>query len=183
VGALSQRWKRIIRRGIAGVLLLNVALVLFLWRGGAAAPEIQRAELDRLKDTHAFLSADVGRAQRISDSLPAISRGADQFLAGQFLPLSTGYSQVVEDLGKLAGKAGLSSSGIAFRQREVRGRNLYEVELATTVEGDYASTVKFVNSLERSDNFYLIDELTLTTTPQGAIKMYVRLKTYFGMQG
>lgn len=176
--APAQQWKTIVRRAIAAILLVNLGLVVFFWRAAAAAPALQRSQLEKLRGTHAFLTADVGRAQRISDRLAGIDGACDDFIAKHFLKGSTGYSEVVADLTALAGKAGLTSSGVNFHQRDVRGWKLVEVEMATVVEGDYQSAVKFVNSLERSSSFYLIDDLTLTTTAAGGIKMNVRLKTY-----
>ena len=38
---------------------------------------------------------------------------------------------------------------------------MVEVEISTVVNGDYPSVVRFINGLEHSDNFYVLDNLAL----------------------
>ena len=53
-----------------------------------------------------------------------------------------------------------------------------------TVTGDYVSVVRFLNSLQRSENLYEVDGLSLTEdsqnhTANGPIRVVVHMKTYF----
>lgn len=55
-----------------------------------------------------------------------------------------------------------------------------ELEIATAVEGDYDSLVQFLNKLEHSDNFYVLDGLSLnSSTGSGKLRLNLQLRTYF----
>jgi hypothetical protein len=47
------------------------------------------------------------------------------------------------------------------------------------VNGDYPSVVRFINGLERSNNFYVLDGLQLAESTAGNVKLNLRLRTYF----
>jgi hypothetical protein len=67
--------------------------------------------------------------------------------------------------------------------KEIPNRGLQMVEMEATVTGDYASVVRFLNGLQRSDSVYEVDGLTLTADSQshagGALRVNLRMKTYF----
>jgi hypothetical protein len=54
-----------------------------------------------------------------------------------------------------------------------------EVDIATAVEGDYDSLVQFLNKLEHSENFYVLDSLALASSSLGKLRLNVQLRTYF----
>ena len=62
------------------------------------------------------------------------------------------------------------------------GRNLTQVGLDASVSGDYVNIVKFMNSLQRSPNFYIVESLSLQAEGQGtagAMRIGLHMKTYF----
>mgnify|MGYP001608520988 FL=1 len=65
------------------------------------------------------------------------------------------------------------------KERPLETRGVTEVTVSATVEGDYVSVVRFINGLERSDNFYLLDSLGLASSTGGSIKLNLQLRTYF----
>ncbi len=73
----------------------------------------------------------------------------------------------------------LPASSVMFKQRDIEKRGIAEVELTTTVDGDYPSLVRFINGLERSQNLYLLDSLSLVAGQEGRIKLNVSMRTYF----
>lgn len=54
-----------------------------------------------------------------------------------------------------------------------------QVDIATSVEGDYDSLIQFLNKLEHSDNFYVLDSLTLASSSAGKLRLNLQLRTYF----
>jgi hypothetical protein len=48
------------------------------------------------------------------------------------------------------------------------------------VSGDYSSVVRFVNNLEHSDTFYVLDGLALAANGSGGqLRLNLQLRTYF----
>src|SRR6266404_4339286 len=58
-------------------------------------------------------------------------------------------------------------------------RGLMEIDIITAVEGDYASLVNFLDKLEHSDHFYVLDSLSLASSNAGKIRLNIQLRTYF----
>ena len=92
---------------------------------------------------------------------PAKAANTIHFYHNAFLPADNGYSTIEDDLGSIAAKANLRSSGSAFKQKELKGRDVTEIDISDTVEGDYPAIIQFINGLEHSKNFYLLNNLRL----------------------
>ena len=172
-----QHRKNLIRRVLGVLLALDLVLAAVNLRPTTSRQE-QKAEEARLQRQHNLLAADVRRATEIKRRLPQVQRECDEFFVKELREASSGYSSVVSDLGGLAREAGLKTDAVTFRQHEISNRGVVEVEVAATVEGDYPSLVTFINGLERSKNFYLLDSLQLTSST-GALKLNLQLRTYF----
>jgi Tfp pilus assembly protein PilO len=173
--------KRAILFGVAVLVLADIALAAFGWNL-ASAPNSQQ-DLGALTRNRDLLRADVKRAQDIRQKIPAIQKDCDQFEASLF-PESTGYSSVMAELGTIASKSGLQLESKSFRQNDVKGRGLREVDIEATVNGSYAGVVHFLNGLQRSANVYAVESLAAKSEAQqqgsrGEVHVTMHIKTYF----
>lgn len=175
----SHRWKRWVQWSLAAVVAVDLVLLVVTWRVAQSNPSEQRRELERLRAQHALLKADVERVSAIRGTLPRVNEECDRFVADRLLDAASGYSVIVADLGRIANRAGLHTNSITFQHQELGKRGVVQVDVAATVEGDYASLVRFINGLERSENFYLLDALTLASSTGGGIKLNLQLRSYF----
>jgi hypothetical protein len=176
-----KRWKRAVRLALALVLLVDAGLAIYVWRAGTL-PRAQAEERAQLRLLHEQLGGDVRRAHAIRQNLPRVREDCDRFFEEQFLDAGGGYSSVVADLNAIARRAGVASPGLRFSQREIEARGVIEVSVDTVAEGDYRSLVRFINGLERSEHFYLLESLALGSTGGGRIKLNLGLKTFFRPQ-
>ena len=184
--ALLKRGKGLklwIVRGLVAFVVLDAGLGIYLWRTAASHPEAERAALEKLRARHRQAGDDLQRAEQIEKRLPEVERECNRFFEARFLNTSAGYSSVVADLGSIAKEAGLPPSTIGFKQHELEKRGVVEVEVTATVEGNYQSLVRFINGLERSDHFYLLDSLSLSEGQDKHIKLGLQMKTYFRAAG
>lgn len=173
-----------ITRGLtAGALALLLAadagLAVFLWRTSRQTPAEIRAEIERLSLTDKLRRAEVARGDKISASLPHVGENCDRFYQDTFLDRDTGYSALESDLSSIAQKAGLRLSGITYKPAEVKNRGVTEISISTGVEGNYSSIVQFINGLEQSKTFYLLNDLRLASAKGGSIKLELKLRTFF----
>jgi len=176
-------WKQWIRIGLG--VLLAADVLLFAWnvRARGAHPQAQIPQRDSLRRQAELLGGDVRLAADISNRLPEVEKQCDRFLQEQLLPLSGGYSSVVEDLNRISAETGLSTRGVQYRQKELTGRGVAEVQVSASVEGGYPNLVRFINALEKSKQFYLLEELTLVEAKSNtAIRLSMKLKTYFQLK-
>lgn len=167
-----------IRVVLAVILLADAALLGFQWRLNGS-PHVQPGDLNRLAMMEKQYRADNTRLERFRTELPADERQWDEFFTSHFHPAAAGYSAISEDLGSLSRSAGLKSEAISFHQHAPDARGLMQVDITTSIEGDYEGLVQFLNKLEHSDNFYVLDDLTLASDNQGKLRLNVQLRTYF----
>lgn len=168
----------VIRIVLAVILLADVVLFGVLWKLNNS-PHVQPGELNRLGMLEKQYRADNARLERFKAELPADEKEWDEFFTTHFHAAGAGYSALSEDLGGLSRAAGLQSDAISFHQHPADARGLMQVDIATAVEGNYDSLVQFLDKLEHSDNFYVLDSLTLASSSQGKLRLNVQLRTYF----
>jgi len=172
--------KRLILSTLCVVLLGDLVLGVVSWRFNRelASPQMVLAQA-RLREK--TLDAAVQRALKIRKSYPEVAKQCDDFEKA-LRPVSEEYSSILTDLGVLAKKAGLETEGKTFRETDLKERGLAEVSVEMTVAGNYASIVQFINELQRTENFYVLEELSLASeakTSGNGLKLTLHLKTYF----
>ena len=173
--------KRLIIAALALLIAADVAFAAYSWRMGSA-PRNQQDLAAQNKQLR-VLQADVERAKGIRSRMPAIQADCDRFERTLFAA-STGYSSATADLDGIAKKAGAQVQDLSFKQTEISARGLTNVEITAAVVGNYSSIVHFVNGLQRSDNHYILEGLSLgsdTQTPGASaqIRVTLHLQTYF----
>lgn len=176
--------KRLIVAGLAALLVADVVLaylnlrILDVRQNPDAAVALQSRQVSLVK-------ADIKRASDIRDKIPSFLKRLDEF-EGSLAPSTKGYSVVSQELSEVAQKNHVSIDDQKFHQKEVAGRNLVELELETSINGDYGAIVRFLNAMQRSKSVYIIDSLqveSLANTPgqaaTGVLKVNLHLRTYF----
>jgi len=174
--------KRLLIGALALLVLADVALATYSWQL-SAAPHTPQQELALQNQQMEILRADIKRGESIRQLTPAIQRDCDRF-EQSLLPVTNGYSSVSAELDGIAKKAGAQIEARSFKQKEIPKRNLQQVDIDLTVNGEYTSVVHFLNGLQRSKNLYEVDGLALAGDAQnqganGPIKVSVHMKTYF----
>ncbi len=172
--------RRAILFAVVAFVAADIALAIYGWNlSSASRPQQDLVILTRNRD---LLKADITRAQDIRLKIPKIQEDCDKFEESLF-PASTGYSSVTAELGAIAQKSGLQLESQNFRQNEVKGRNLEEVEVEAVVNGSYSGVVHFLNGLQRSNNVYAVEALeakaeTGTQNSRGEVRVSLHIKTY-----
>lgn len=174
--------KRLIITALAVLLLADGALAYFNLKmsENSQSPDqvlaVQNRQLNLLK-------ADVLRAAKIREKVPENLVTLNKFEAS--LPSeSNGYSIVSQEIGDIARSTHLTIDGIKFGQKVLANRNLDQINIDITVNGDYNGIVRFLNALQRSKNAYIVETLELesqvaTVSAPGTLRISVHLVTYF----
>jgi Tfp pilus assembly protein PilO len=175
-----RRKKTIIVAGL--VLLIGADAAMSVYSVVASSSRSPQQEIAGQNAQLKLLQADVERARSIKKDTPAAKRDCDEF-ENSLPPAGTGYSAVSSELAEIGRKAGLKISSLSFHQRDIEGRGVAEVAVDATVAGDYKSVVRFLNGLQRSENYYSVDNLALTGesaggAPSGTLKVDVHMKAY-----
>lgn len=174
--------KRLILAGLGLLVAADIALAAYSWRL-ASSPRTPKQQLAQERSKLELLQADIRRAQSIREKIPATQLDCDKF-EHSLKPVSVGYSSISTELGAVAAKSALRIDDLAFKQKSIPSRGLDVVDIDATVAGDYVSVVRFLNGLQRSENLYEVDGLSLSSdsqnrAPTGQVRVLVHMKTYF----
>jgi Tfp pilus assembly protein PilO len=176
---MSKRTKIIIRAILGLLVAVDITLAVISWQM-ADSNRTPQSELNAIKRQHALMAADITRAETIRTTLPAVEQQCDTFFRQNFRPLASGYSSVVSDFGSLSRGAGLQAGNLSFHQHEADKRGVTQVDISAVVDGDYSSVVRFINELQHSDTFYVLDGLSLAAGGSGGqLKLNLQMRTYF----
>src|SRR5579863_9314852 len=167
---------------VLGLLLAaDIGLAIYSWQL-ASAPHTPQKQFDEQAVKLGLLNNDIKSAQYIKDQMPATRLDCEKF--EHSLPgASTGTSSITADLDDIAKKAGLQIVTFTGRQKEIPNRGMIEWTFDATINGNYGSIARFVNGLQRSQRFYVLDSLSLGTDTQsqaatGPIRVGVHIRTY-----
>jgi len=178
--------KRLILAFLALLLAVDGALAVHNSRLGARDenPDVKlKAESRQV----ALVKADIERATKIKARLPEVEKYFDQF-ENTLPPAGKGYSVVSQEVGEIARDTRVQVQDLKFREKEIAGRNVNEIEIEAVLDGDYAGIVRFLNRLQRSKNSYVVDSLGLDSAsgtgrenaaPPGTVKVSLHLRSYF----
>lgn len=171
---LSQTRTRMIS-AIAVLGVLDVAALIYLalpYRSGATQPAaVQQAaeeEYRRIKPTTVPL-------QGIDQKLSQAQKDDAAFVHNR---LPSRYSDVVEELGRLAKASHIGIGSINYNETPAALPGIFSLEMHAGLGGQYVDLVRFINSVERDKMFFVIDGINLGGQQGGQVRLDVRLDTY-----
>jgi Tfp pilus assembly protein PilO len=160
-----------------GVILMVVdviALVILLSPVGAISAtrqeEFQHLRQEVQAKTRAVVPPDQVQ-ERVNEARKQIAQFVEERIPAQPSDLSV-------ELGKLASDAGVKLSTVRYDELDSEIPNLRHYRISAAITGDYLQEVKFINSLERSKHFYVINSVNLGELQQGAVRLGITLDTY-----
>ena len=170
--------------GLLALLALDAA-VYFGWvRRPAAEPELDPVRLERLTQEVSQLSAEVARLERVREQAPRFRPQLEKLAAERFLAERTGSSRVAAELEAAAQEAGVVLGRVSYESAPERVEpGLVRVDITTSVEGEYADLLRYLDELERSPHLYLLNELNVDGSQRGQVRLQMRLVTYFRRGG
>lgn len=127
----------------------------------------RQAQLDRLEDAeHRLSSAREGRELFLSSSL--VSR-------------EMGYSALLPDLVDMARRAGIERPGASYQISDDPIYGVYPVEVLQPIRGSYPAVRRFIEELETSPRFFLIDSISMAQSGSdvGGLEVDLMMSTFF----
>jgi hypothetical protein len=87
------------------------------------------------------------------------------------------YSDVAAAIGTIAKETNVRWSRASYVGM-VSADSVTELRIDGSVQGDYVSVAHFINAMERSKSFFLIENLALTGAQGGLVNLQLRIGTY-----
>jgi type IV pilus assembly protein PilO len=182
--ARKLKWKgvaikepRVLLRAIVGTLLaanLVAAVMAFKPFGGSAAD--LRREQQSLRVQLGRLQARAATSKRLVEKVETARREGDQFLSKYVTDRRSMSSTIQDELNRTAKEAGIKALPATLDLEPIEGSDTLEMmSISAGYEGTYANLTKFVNLLDKSPRFLIIENMQ-TAPQQGGQALNVTLK-------
>src|SRR3974390_2221056 len=139
---------------VVALVVIDLACVVYLFSPAGRSREARQHDLDALNSQLAAKRVEVLPTRGMDGKLKQASTDIADFYKERF---PTQYSTVTEELGKVAGTAGVHVTAVKYDDKDAPVEGLRKLEIEVTIAGSYLSEVKFINALERDKVFFLID--------------------------
>jgi len=180
-GMYNSRDPRVSIRLVLGILLL--ANIIAAWATvkpvGGSAEELD-AQVATLRVQIQQKQAVLKRTQSIFAKMESARNAGDNFMGHYFMTRKTASSTILSELMTSAKESGMKPKGDAFTFEPVEGSDtLSMMTIAANYEGTYGDLLQFMNRLDKSQRFLILENLT--AAPQqgsGLLNTAIKLNTF-----
>jgi type IV pilus assembly protein PilO len=167
------KWKdpRVAVRAVLGILLLAnlVAAVIAFKPFGGGADDLRR-DRSRLQQQLTQLQAQVAKSKKLVEKVQTARSEGDQFLAKYFTERRVMTSTIQGELQDIAKQAGVVYQPTTWTPEAIEGSDtLAMLTINAGCQGTYAALAKFVNLVDRSPRFLIIENMAATPQQTGQI--------------
>jgi type IV pilus assembly protein PilO len=182
------KWKdpRVAMRAVLGVLLLAnlvTAVIAFKPFGGGA--DDLRHDRDRLRQQLAQLKLQVAKNKKLVDKIETARSQGDQFLAKYFTERRVVTSTIQGELVQIAKDAGITYQPTTWNIEAIEGSDtLAMMTINAGCQGTYAALSKFVNLVDKSPRFLIIESMVAAPQQTGQVlNVTVKVDTFVKEEG
>lgn len=167
----------------AGKLLITIAVILLVLDAGAIALLLspvgrgraaREQEYNQVRQEYQAKLQEDGPARNIEEKLSEASKQTEQFYRDR---IPSRYSDIADTLGKLASENHVQVETIKYDAKDTDITNLQRIDIQARISGDYNNQMRFINALERTKTFFVIDSVDLGGAEGGAVKLEMKLET------
>ncbi|MFQ5719739.1 MAG: type 4a pilus biogenesis protein PilO [Acidobacteriota bacterium] len=167
--------------GLAALVVIN-ALVMF----GVTRPRLAQAR--NADQTTANLASRVERAERqvktLSEKVERLKQNKaelEKFFSDDLSSKTSRLVPIQREIQKIAEQFQVGVSQLNFDHERVKGTDLVRLAVNIPLTGGYNNLRQFVQNVEHSDIFLVIDSMQLQTTERGGalLNLNIRLVSYF----
>jgi len=180
---LNLKDPRTVARAVLGVLVLAnlvAALVVFKPWGGSAE-DLAREEAN-LRQQLATMQARLLHSKTLVGKAETARKEDNRFLAEYTTDRRTTFSTIFSELERVAHEAGIQPRPVSYELEQVEGSDtLYQMTITAAYEGSYESLTKFVNLLDKSPRFLIIENLMAAPQQANAtnlLSVSIKLDTF-----
>ena len=159
---------RVVMRAIIGLLLaanLGAAIMAFHPFGGGA--DDLRRQQQMLTTQLSQLRTRLEGSRKLVDKVQAARSEGDEFMSKYFMNSQQYASQILAELVKAAGDAGVKVGTESWSPEEIEGSStLHMLSTQVGLEGSYANLTKLVNLIDKSPRFLIIEYMQASAPQQ-----------------
>jgi Tfp pilus assembly protein PilO len=154
---------------------INVVMVALWFSPLLSSAKSRLAQLDQLRSQMQQKTRQVEPLKGLDKKVIAAGQQIDGFYSSR---LPGRYSAIAENLDKLAGQSGVQLAQVKYSARDPEPIALRPVEIEASLAGDYLQLVRFINSLERDELFFIVDSVDLAGEEGQQVRLQLKLRTF-----
>lgn len=165
-------------RLVIGILIAaNAAAALLIYRPWADSPEELQQQLITARQKAIQTRARIGQLEvLVRKSQQAVKEG-DSFMSTYFLGRRTAASTLVSELSTMAKASGITPKEHSFAFDAVEGSDtLAMMTITGNYEGNYGDLIQYINRIDRSPRFFIIESLAATPQQGGKGILNINMK-------
>ena len=163
---------------IGSMLAVDLVAVGVLFSPLVGSTASRQQELNQLWHELQMRTREVEPLRGLDKKIPIADRQINEFYRNR---LPAHESDVAEALGKLASESGVKLSTTKYKLGDSETVELKPIYIEADVEGSYPQLARFVNGLERSQAFFIVDSVNLQEQ-NGPVHLQLKLETYLKME-
>ena len=167
--------RRKIKIGLAALGVLDVVAVAILFSPLVGSERGRRAQQEQLWKEMQQKTRQVEPLRGMDKKIVVARQQIDHFYKDR---LPDRDSAIAEAMGRVATDAGIKIGQIKYTLVDSQSAGLREMEVEASLSGNYLQLVRFINSLERDQVFFIVDSLQLGGEQAGEVRLQMKLETY-----
>ena len=169
--ASSAREPRVlIRVGLGLLLIANLVAAGYAFNLFTPSPEILNRRLVSAQSQLQAGQTHLVRSRALAASIGKGKSDGDTFLATYFTTRRRTFSTIIQEIRDTATASGMKTEEGTIQLDPIKGTDdLSMMTLSINFEGSFAQLVKFVNLIDRSPRFIIIESMQAAPQPKGDI--------------
>ncbi len=167
--------RRKVKIALAALAVVDVIAIAVFFSPLVGSEASRREQLDQAWRQLQQKTREVEPLRGLDKKIPIARKQIADFYA-QRLPSQD--SAISADLGKLAAQSGVRIGSVKYTMKDPLPVGVQRLEIEADLAGDYLQLVRFVNALERDQQFFLVDSVGLGGEQGGVVKLQLKLETY-----
>jgi type IV pilus assembly protein PilO len=172
----------LIRTGLGLLLVANLVAAGYAFNLFTPSPEILNRRLLAAQSELQAGQARLVRSRALAANIGKGKSDGDTFLATYFTTRRRTFSTIIQEIRDTATTSGMKTQEGTIGLDPIKGTDdLSMMTLSINFEGSFAQLVKFVNLIDRSPRFIIIESMQAAPQPKGDVvntnlKMHVFVK-------
>jgi Tfp pilus assembly protein PilO len=177
-----KRDPRTLARTILGILLVaNLIAAYAVFRPVGGSAEELDAQIANIQTSLQRRQLELQRMRQLVSRMQQAHESGNKFLTTYFMDRRTASSSILGELDRSSKEAGLKPKERTFTYDPIEGTDKFSMmTVVANYEGTYGDLLQFVNRLDKSQRFLIID--TLTAAPQqggqGILNVQIKFNTF-----
>jgi Tfp pilus assembly protein PilO len=168
-----------LKAALTVLVVVNAVLVFFLFRSPGLSEAQRRQQIARLEAEQRSAERRVQQLTELRQKVQDATKNEQLFAQKNFLPRQSAFSAMLSDLERLAKDNRLEPGDVNYKLDEKSNQlGWTNVSAGLTLEGAYPDLLKFLNQLEKSELFWIIEGLEVSGATGAGLRLKLEASTY-----